>query len=74
MASGKLRWIAPSRFPEAEGEEMPVCEEDSEDAAREGNKERVYANGGMNFGARNSGGKIQADQRQSRKENCAEEK
>jgi len=38
MASGKHRGIEPSRSPEAKGEEVPVCEENDENAAGEGDE------------------------------------
>jgi len=60
--------------PEAEGEEVPVGEEDGEDAASEGDDERVDADGGMDFGAGDRDGEIKADQGQSSERNCAEEK
>ena len=62
MAAGERSRLERLRGPEAEAEEVPVREEDGHKAASEGDEQRVDADSGMDFGARDGHGEVKAGQ------------
>src|SRR5262252_10330612 len=59
--------------PETEGEEVPVGEENGEDATGDGDEKAVNADGGMDFAARDRHGEVEAEGRENGEGDRAEE-